>query len=475
MEPIIGREKEMRKLQALANSPRAEFLALYGRRRVGKTFLVNQVFDGQFAFKMTGVIEGSLKDQFTAFADAMDIFGYEMPKQPTDWMSAFIMLKKALKKACSPDKRCVVFIDELPALDTDNSNVASALGYFWNEWASLQDNMVLIICGSATSWMITHVIDSKGGLHDRLTYEMPIHPFSLKEVEEYLEVHQFVWNRQMTLQLYMVFGGIPYYLSLLDKGESMVQNVDRLFFSHDTIMRREFRRLFNTLYKSPNKYIDIIKALGKSGRGMTREQLASELKCANNGHLGNKLDDLVHCDLIRKNIVREKALKRKDAIYQLCDFFCAFFLTFIDRAEVETGYWKNHVNTPEINSWMGIAYERICMAHIQQIKHALRIDGISSLCYSWRSKETIPASQIDIVIERADKIVNICEVKYSQDEYEMNKEEYEKINRRKNSFVKETGLRHIPWLTLITTEGMAKGKYSEMFQSQVTLDDLFAE
>lgn len=475
MEPIIGREKEMRKLQALANSPRAEFLALYGRRRVGKTFLVNQVFDGQFAFKMTGVIEGSLKDQFTAFADAMDIFGYEMPKQPTDWMSAFIMLKKALKKACSSDKRCVVFIDELPALDTDNSNVASALGYFWNEWASLQDNMVLIICGSATSWMITHVIDSKGGLHDRLTYEMPIHPFSLKEVEEYLEVHQFVWNRQMTLQLYMVFGGIPYYLSLLDKGESMVQNVDRLFFSHDTIMRREFRRLFNTLYKSPNKYIDIIKALGKSGRGMTREQLASELKCANNGHLGNKLDDLVHCDLIRKNIVREKALKRKDAIYQLCDFFCAFFLTFIDRAEVETGYWKNHVNTPEINSWMGIAYERICMAHIQQIKHALRIDGISSLCYSWRSKETIPASQIDIVIERADKIVNICEVKYSQDEYEMNKEEYEKINRRKNSFVKETGLRHIPWLTLITTEGMAKGKYSEMFQSQVTLDDLFAE
>ena len=475
MEPIIGREKEMRKLQALANSPRAEFLALYGRRRVGKTFLVNQVFDGQFAFKMTGVIEGSLKDQFTAFADAMDIFGYEMPKQPTDWMSAFIMLKKALKKACSPDKRCVVFIDELPALDKDNSNVASALGYFWNEWASLQDNMVLIICGSATSWMITHVIDSKGGLHDRLTYEMPIHPFSLKEVEEYLEVHQFVWNRQMTLQLYMVFGGIPYYLSLLDKGESMVQNVDRLFFSHDTIMRREFRRLFNTLYKSPNKYIDIIKALGKSGRGMTREQLASELKCANNGHLGNKLDDLVHCDLIRKNIVREKALKRKDAIYQLCDFFCAFFLTFIDRAEVETGYWKNHVNTPEINSWMGIAYERICMAHIQQIKHALRIDGISSLCYSWRSKETIPASQIDIVIERADKIVNICEVKYSQDEYEMNKEEYEKINRRKNSFVKETGLRHIPWLTLITTEGMAKGKYSEMFQSQVTLDDLFAE
>lgn len=474
METIIGREQEIKRLQKAVESPRAEFVALYGRRRVGKTFLINQMFRNQYAFKMTGVIEGTLKDQFAAFSDAMTDFGYNMPEEPKDWMQAFIMLKNALKDKVSNGERCIIFIDELPAMDAEGSNVASAIGYFWNNWASLYDNVVFIICGSATSWMISNVIDSKGGLHDRITIELPIHPFTLKETEDYLEDQRFVWNRHMVIQAYMVFGGIPYYLSLLDREESLVQNIDRLFFSQDTQMRREFRRLFNTLYKKPDKYIEIVKALSKSRSGMTREELAKKIKCANNGHLGKKLEDLVYCDLIRKNIVREKEIKQKDAIYQVCDFFSLFYLTFIDRAEVEQQYWSHHINTPEINTWMGLAYERICIAHIQQIKRALRIDAISTLNYSWRSKTSSPAAQIDIIIERADKIVHICEVKYCHDEYELNKEEYDKINKRKSTFIKETGLRHTPWLTLITTEGLAPGKYSDMIQSVVSQDALFS-
>jgi hypothetical protein len=473
MNTIIGREQEIKKLSAAVDRVRPEFIALYGRRRVGKTFLINQMFRNQFAFKMTGVIEGTLKDQFTAFVDAMNDYGFDVPEQPKDWMQAFIMLKNALKKKVNNGEQCIVFIDELPAMDAEGSNVAGAVGYFWNSWASQYDNFVFIICGSATSWMITNVIDSKGGLHDRITVEMPIHPFTLKETEQYLEYQHFLWNRQMVLQAYMIFGGIPYYLSLLDKEESLVQNVDRLFFSQDIQMRREFRRLFNTLYKNPEKYIDIIKALNKSRKGLTREEIASELKCSNNGHLGKQLEDLVCCDLIRKNIVREKEIKRKDAIYQLCDFFSLFYLTFIERAEVELQYWSHHINTPEVNSWMGLTYERICMAHIQQIKHSLHLDTISTLSYSWRSKTSTPAAQIDIIIERADKIINICEVKYCQDEYNLDKDEYERIIKRKNAFIQETGLRHTPWLTMITTEGVARGKYSEMIQTQVTLDDLF--
>ena len=473
MNTIIGREQEIKKLSAAVDRVRPEFIALYGRRRVGKTFLINQMFRNQFAFKMTGVIEGTLKDQFTAFVDAMNDYGFDVPEKPKDWMQAFIMLKNALKKKVNNGEQCIVFIDELPAMDAEGSNVAGAVGYFWNSWASQYDNFVFIICGSATSWMITNVIDSKGGLHDRITVEMPIHPFTLKETEQYLEYQHFLWNRQMVLQAYMIFGGIPYYLSLLDKEESLVQNVDRLFFSQDIQMRREFRRLFNTLYKNPEKYIDIIKALNKSRKGLTREEIASELKCSNNGHLGKQLEDLVCCDLIRKNIVREKEIKRKDAIYQLCDFFSLFYLTFIERAEVEQQYWSHHINTPEVNSWMGLTYERICMAHIQQIKHSLHLDTISTLSYSWRSKTSTPAAQIDIIIERADKIVNICEVKYCQYEYNLDKDEYERINKRKNAFIQETGLRHTPWLTMITTEGVARGKYSEMIQTQVTLDDLF--
>lgn len=473
MENIIGRENEMKRLSTAVDSPRSEFVALYGRRRVGKTFLINQMFKGRYAFKMTGVIEGSLKDQFIAFADAMSDYGLDMPEQPKDWMHAFIMLKNALKAKVNSGERCIIFIDELPAMDVEGSNVAGAVGYFWNNWASVHDNIVFIICGSATSWMITNVIDSKGGLHDRITVEMAIHPFTLKETEAYLEDRHFTWSRQMTLQAYMIFGGIPYYLGLLEREQSLVQNVDRLFFSEDTLMRREFRRLFNSLYKKPDRYIDIIKILNRSRRGMTREELAVALKCANNGHLGKRLEDLVYCDLIRKNIVREKEIKRKDAIYQLCDFFCLFYLTFIDRAEIERQYWAHHINTPVVNTWMGLTYERVCMAHLQQIKQALRIDAISTLAYSWRSKTTQPAAQIDMIIERADRIVHICEVKYSQEEYQLDKEEYEKISRRKNAFIQETGLRHTAWLTMITAEGLAHGKYSEMFQSQVCLDDLF--
>ena len=473
MEAIIGRKAEIKRLTAAVDSPRSEFIALYGRRRVGKTFLINQVFRNQFIFKMTGVIEGTLKDQFTAFADAMSDYGYDIPEMPKDWMSAFIMLKNALKQKVNSGERCIIFIDELPAMDAEGANVASAVGYFWNNWASQFDNIVFIICGSATSWMITNVIDSKGGLHDRITVEMPIHPFTLKEVESYLESQRFIWNRQIILQAYMIFGGIPYYLSLLDREESLVQNVDRMFFSQDMQMRREFRRLFNTLYKNPDRYIDVIKALSKSREGLTRGELAKELKCANNGHLGKQLEDLVFCDLIRKNVVREKEIKSKDSIYQICDFFSLFYMAFIDKAEVEMQYWAHHINTPEINSWMGLTFERICMAHIQQIKHALHIDTISTISYSWRSKTSTPAAQIDIIIERADKIVNICEVKYSQDEYNLNKEEYDKICKRKNVFIQETGLRHAPWITMITTEGVAQGKYSEMIQSQVRLDELF--
>lgn len=472
MEPLIGRTSEIKLLNEFASSGRAEFIALYGRRRVGKTFLINNVFYNQFAFRMTGVIDGRLEDQFLAFNDAMADYGFDVAEKPCSWMEAFILLQKALQKVVDKYDKCIIFIDELPALDQGNSNVANAIGYFWNNWASLHDNVLLIICGSSTSWMIEHVIDSHGGLHNRLTEEMHIHPFQLSEVEQYLDIHNFLWNRLTILQTYMIFGGVPYYLSLLNNRESLAQNIDRLFFGQDVKMRREFNRLFRTLYKNPNHYIDIIKVLSKSKTGLTREQIAKKLNCSNNGHLGERLENLFYCDLIRINIVREKKIKKKDAIYQLSDFFTLFYFTFVD-GNSERNFWSHHINTPIINSWMGLAYERVCLAHIEEIKHALRIDAISTISYSWRSKVSSPAAQIDLIIERADSIVNLCEVKYSSGEYHLNKDEYDKLINRRNSFISETGLRHTPWLTMITTDGIANGKYSELIQNTLVLDDLF--
>lgn len=473
MEKLVGRKEEQLQLQRLVESPKAEFVALYGRRRVGKTFLINHVFGGQFAFKMTGVIDGTLADQFTSFLDAMEYHGYTVSEKPKNWMEAFILLKKALCPRVESGERCIIFIDELPAMDCKNSGIAKAIGYFWNQWASLHSNIILIICGSATSWMISNIIDSKGGLHDRITLEMPIHPFCLNEVEEYLAENSFVWGRSMILQAYMIFGGIPYYLSLLDRRESLVQNVDRLFFGQDQKLRREYKRLFSTLYKNPEGYMSLVRALASSRQGMTRQEIATALKCANNGHLGDKLEDLVYCDLVRKIPVREKIIKKKDAIYQLVDFFSLFYLTFADRALLELDYWQHHVNTPELNTWLGLAYERVCMAHIAQIKSALGIDGISTMHYAWRSKSSNPGAQIDIVIERADMIVNLCEVKYSSLPYEMKNTEYEKIRNRMSAFQAETGMRHTPWLVMITTEGVKHNAYSSIIQGEITQDDLF--
>jgi predicted AAA+ superfamily ATPase len=332
MEKIVGRIEEQKLLLSLKDSPKAEFVALYGRRRVGKTFLINQLFGSDFAFKMTGVLDGSLKDQLAAFSDSMDDFGYDMEEKPKDWMEAFKLLKRALKPRVESGAPCVIFLDELPAMDAKKSGIAKAVGYFWNSWASLFSNVTLIVCGSATSWMITNIVDSKAGLHDRITQEIHVHPFCLKETEEYFNENGFQWNRDIVLQAYMAFGGIPYYLSLLSPRESFAQNIDRLFFGPDEKMRREFKRLFATLYNRPEGYIEIVKKLCESKHGVTRNELAESLKVSNNAFLGKKLDDLVHCDLLRKIPVREKKIKKNDFVFQLADIFCIFWLTFIQKA-----------------------------------------------------------------------------------------------------------------------------------------------
>jgi predicted AAA+ superfamily ATPase len=324
MEKIIGRIEEQKLLLSLKDSPKAEFVALYGRRRVGKTFLINQLFGDNLAFKMTGVIDGTLKEQLMAFTDSMEDFGYAMDEKPKDWMTAFKLLKNALKARVESGAPCTIFLDELPAMDAQNSGIAKAVGYFWNQWASLYSNITLIVCGSATSWMITNIVDSKGGLHDRITQEIHIRPFCLKETEEYFTENHFQWNRDIILQAYMAFGGIPYYLSLLSPKESFAQNIDRLFFGPEEKMRREFKRLFATLYKSPDGYIEIVKKLNESKQGATRKDLAEKLNVSNNGFLGKKLDDLVHCDILRKIPIREKKIKKNDYVYQLADFFCIF-------------------------------------------------------------------------------------------------------------------------------------------------------
>ncbi|MBR3071958.1 ATP-binding protein [Fibrobacter sp.] len=473
---FIGRNSEISLLEQYTASSNAEFIALYGRRRVGKTYLINQTFKDRLAFSMTGVLEGNKNEQIDAFMDAMDIFGYSCPERPKNWMAAFTQLRKALSTKVKEKVPCIVFIDEIPSLDTQTSGFTKALGHFWNSWASNQDNFKLIVCGSATSWMIKNLIDSKGGLHNRITHEIKLEPFPLKETEEYLESKGFTWSRQLILQAYMFTGGVAYYLSLFNTNESFAQNIDRLYFSENGEMRREYRRLFKTLFNAAEPYMRLVEILAQKKQGLTRKEIIKAMKAEKGGTLSEQLQNLKECGFIRKYMVREKkVIKENGSIYQLVDPFTLFHLYFESKAKRDSRFWENHLNTSVINTWLGLSFEKVCLLHTKQIKEALKIDGISTQQYSWRSKNSDPAVQIDMIIDRADGMINLCEIKYSEADYTLTESEYKKIENRATAFASETGTRKGIFKTLITASPIKKNQYSESIPVKLTADCLFKD
>ena len=471
-QTIVGRKKELSLINQYFNSGKAEFIAVYGRRRVGKTFLIRQHFRNQFAFDMTGIMEGTKSEQMTAFHTALKTYGYT-GKKNTNWIDAFFALRQVLESRIEEGKRCVIFIDELPCLDTPKAGFVNALGHFWNNWANWQSEIMLIVCGSATSWMVRNVIDNHGGLHDRITHEIHLHPFTLTETEEFFKLNGFSWNRLSIMQTYMAIGGIPYYMSLFERTDSPATGLDRLFFSGNAELKKEYRRLFSSLFKNPHPYLEIITLLSKHPKGMTREEISTELKTSNNGKLGEMLTDLIYCDFLQKNNVREKRIKSNSAIYQLIDFYTIFYNTFANKNIMEEHFWTRNINTPEINIWYGLAFERVCKAHIEKIKTALGIASVSTEYYSWRSNLIEKGAQIDIIIDRADNTINLCEVKYSENLYSLDKEEYMKIQNRISVFKEATNTRSNIIPTLITTFGMKEGTYSDQIIAKINMEDLF--
>lgn len=471
-QTIVGRRKELSLINQYFNSGKAEFIAVYGRRRVGKTFLIRQHFRNQFAFDMTGIMEGTKSEQMTAFHTALKTYGYT-GKKNTNWIDAFFALRQVLESRIEEGKRCVIFIDELPCLDTPKAGFVNALGHFWNNWANWQSEIMLIVCGSATSWMVRNVIDNHGGLHDRITHEIHLHPFTLTETEEFFKLNGFSWNRLSIMQTYMAIGGIPYYMSLFERTDSPATGLDRLFFSGNAELKKEYRRLFSSLFKNPHPYLEIITLLSKHPKGMTREEISTELKTSNNGKLGEMLTDLIYCDFLQKNNVREKRIKSNSAIYQLIDFYTIFYNTFANKNIMEEHFWTRNINTPEINIWYGLAFERVCKAHIEKIKTALGIASVSTEYYSWRSNLIEKGAQIDIIIDRADNTINLCEVKYSENLYSLDKEEYMKIQNRISVFKEATNTRSNIIPTMITTFGMKEGTYSDQIIAKINMEDLF--
>ena len=469
---LVGRKKEKEELLELFNSGRAEFVTLYGRRRVGKTFLLNSIFSNEYAFKVTAVLDDSTKVQLKNFALALSEYSKEDEPIPPDWLTAFARLRSILEK--SNRKRKVVFFDEMPWLDTNGSGFIPAFEHFWNGWAAAQDDIMLIVCGSAASRIVKKLFRNRGGLHNRITRRIFLHPFTLAESRLYAEREGFPADEVSLLETYMTFGGIPYYLSLMNKNSSFAQNVNRLCFTRDGELRDEFSNLYASLFRNASRHIQVVEALGRVKIGLTREDIKNETKLPEGGSLNDTLEELELSGFIRK--YTPFARKKKGELYQLVDHFTLFHLAFIKNSTVDDpDYWMKKRETQAFRTWRGYAFEQVCLSHIGQIQKAIGVAGVVTHVESWRSGKSDPGAQIDLLINRNDQVVSLCEMKYSDTEYVLTKTQAQKIRNMRNVFIEETGTRKAVHIAFITPVGLARNEYYDEVQAIVTAEDLLKD
>jgi len=468
---IIGREHEIRRLRDLYKSKRPEFLAIYGRRRVGKTFLIRETFKNNFFFDLAGLAESNTKEQLVNFNISINKVGVnEFPKVKS-WLYAFEQLISAISK--SKEKRKIIFIDEIPWLDTPSSGFLTALEHFWNGWACARKDVFLIVCGSATSWIINKLINNHGGLHNRLTASIFLEPFTLKECEKYFKSQKIKFTQYQIAECYMIMGGIPFYLSKIEKEFSLSQNIDRIFFSKTAELKGEFKNLYKSLFKDSEDYIKIVEALSKKSKGLSRKEISKATKISTGGGLTTSLQNLENSCFIRSYTAFGKS--KRDALFQLIDSFTLFHFKYLANNDYkDTQFWTNSENTPQRNSWAGFAFEILALQHIGEIKSALSISGIQSAVATWRSnKETNPSAQIDLIINRNDNIIDLCEVKFSKSKFTIDKEYDEKLREKLVSFMTENNPPKAVHLLMLTTYGVTKNKYYGTIQKEVVLSDLF--
>lgn len=474
---LIGREKEQSILKDLLTTPESEFVALYGRRRVGKTFLVETVYKKEIVFSITGLnkVNKSLQlENFTNVLNAQLAGIAQIPTPPKSWLKAFDILKHYLE-GLEEKGKMVIFIDELPWLSTPKSGFLPALENFWNSWAAKRTDVVLLVCGSAASWMISNIVRSRGGLHNRITKRIRLLPFNLYETERYLKSRNIQLERYDILQLYMVMGGVPHYLKEVRRGQSATQIIDEVCFSKDGLLRDEFLNLYEGLFNKAERYLNVVRALAKHPKGLTRGELMKVTKLTSGGTTSKIFDSLEESGFIIRYLPVGKNIKQ--ALYKLSDPYSAFYLKFIanSRASGE-GTWLKKSTSASWKSWSGFAFENLCLAHIPQIKNALKIGGIYTEESSWRKIGTAKESgaQIDLLIDRNDNVINICEIKYAQNEFTITKKYAEELKAKVATFRKDTKTRKTLFLTMITTFGLSQNQYqTSLVHQQIEMNALF--
>lgn len=476
---LIGRRREAEILASALQSDKSEFVAVFGRRRVGKTFLVQETFGNRFSFVHTGVAKGGMKKQLAEFRYSVSRISRRKVPALSDWPSAFHALQEALEAL--PRGKKVVFIDEMPWMDTPRSGFVSALEHFWNGWANFRKDVLLVVCGSATSWIVDKVINDHGGLHNRVTRRIRVNPFTLAECEEMVRAGNLRLDRRQILEGYMVMGGIPFYWDRIRKGETMAQAVDRLFVAKDAEFADEFDRLYASLFRKPEPYVAVVEALAERRGGKTREELLRDTGAEDNGAFSKVLKELEECGFVAK--YRLPGRLTRESTYQLVDNYTLFHFKFLADSAARTkssapGYWQRTSESQTGRIWCGFAFERVCFAHVEQMKRALGISGVVADVYAWRHRAEGAGdrgAQVDLVIDRRDGVVNLCEMKYSKGPFAISADYARRLVERAETFLASRRGDATVFLTLVTPAGVKDNEHAGTVQAQITLDDLFRD
>ena len=476
---VIGRKQEIEILRKRYHSNKSEFIAIYGRRRVGKTYLVNQVFENQITFAHTGLApteqkNRTRKEQLKSFYLSLKLHGYKERRMPTDWLEAFYMLEKLLTES-DTGKRQIVFIDELPWMDTRKSGFITALESFWNNWCYRKNNIMLIVCGSATSWMMDKLINNHEGLYNRLTYHMKLSPFTLNECEKLYHSIDVSLSRYDIVQSYMIMGGIPYYMGYVDGSMSLAQNIDALFFTKGGKLRSEYDNLFSSIFTNPEEMKRIVEFLYTSNTGFSRKEIIQKVGIKDGGEFSDRLEALLESDFVLEYI--PFGITGKVKYYKLVDPFILFYLRFVkDQQMFGANYWLSRQNSQSVIAWKGYSFENVCFNHIEQIKAGLKIQGVISRESAWSKKsDDTEGTQIDLLIEREDNVVNSCEIKFYGEEFTVNKQYYMTLLRRQSLLQESISKKSTIHNTLITTFGLKRNEYSGIFVNVITMEDLFKD
>lgn len=470
---ILGREREQDILSRCLESKRPELLVVFGRRRVGKTYLIKEFFNERFSFYTTGIPDEKTRNQLKAFNESLVNYGDDTKTIPRDWFEAFrrlrvILEKDTIQRDYSSGKR-VVFLDEVPWMDTARSDFKSAFDFFWNSWGSAQNDLLLIICGSATSWIINNILNDKGGFHNRITKQMQIEPFTLRECEAFFTHNGIRLGRDNMIESYMIFGGIPYYLNLYDNRLSLAQNVESLIFDDRGDLHYEYERLFQSLFKKPDNHIKIIETMAGLKKGLQRTDLVETSGVPDGEGLTKALRELEQCGFIRH--FKKMTLQHNGVFYQVIDPFVLFSLSVLRDEKIRS--WKAFLKSPGYYNWRGNAFETVCLVHISQIKSALGISGIESTEYAWKSKKKDGGAQIDLLIDRRDGVINLCEMKCTDKAFEITKAYRNDIINKVDTFIEEVHPKKSVHVTLITSNGLKKNQYADVVQNNIPPESLF--